>query len=258
MYHCMFKPYMKPNDVPLYVHKNSNHPPSITKNIPEAINKRLSALSSDDQTFSTISPIYQEALKKSGYDYKLRYKPTEQYKKRNCRSRKREIVWFNPPYSTAVKTNVGAKFLQLVDKHFPKTNPLSKIINRQKTKLSSKTTPNMKKIISSHNVKITRKSEAPPVERTCNCRNKENCPLEGKCLVDNLIYQATLTPFPSPTPNPTLSPTPPGTLTPTQPQTLNYIGLASTTFKVRLGNHKKSLNHKKYSIETTLSKKYGN
>ena len=73
-----FKPYIKPNHVPLYVHKNSNHPPSITKNIPEAINRRLSALSSDDQTFSNISPIYQEALKKSGYDYKLRYKPTEQ------------------------------------------------------------------------------------------------------------------------------------------------------------------------------------
>ena len=115
-----FKPYIKPNDVSLYGHKNSNHPQSITKNIPEAINKRLSALSSDDQTFSTISPIYQEALKKSGYDYKLRYKPTEQYKKRNCRSRKREIVWFNPPYSTAVKTNVGAKF---VGQTFSKNKP---------------------------------------------------------------------------------------------------------------------------------------
>ena len=131
-----FKPYIKPNDVPLYVHKNSNHPPSITKNIPEAIDKRITALSSDEQTFSSVSQIYQEALIKSGYDYKLTFKPTKQSKKRNSRSRKREIVWFNPPYSTSVKTNVGAKFLQLVDKHFPKTNPLNKIINRQKTKLS--------------------------------------------------------------------------------------------------------------------------
>ena len=35
-----FKPFMKKNDVPLYVHKKSNHPPSITKNIPESVNKR--------------------------------------------------------------------------------------------------------------------------------------------------------------------------------------------------------------------------
>ena len=43
-----FKPYIKENDVPLYVHKHSNHPPSITKNIPDSVNRRLSALSSDE------------------------------------------------------------------------------------------------------------------------------------------------------------------------------------------------------------------
>ena len=30
----LYKPYNKPNDTPLYVHKNSNHPPSILKNPP--------------------------------------------------------------------------------------------------------------------------------------------------------------------------------------------------------------------------------
>ena len=51
-----FKPYIKPNDVPLYVHKNSNHTPSITKNIPEAINKRLTALSSNEKKRSETFP----------------------------------------------------------------------------------------------------------------------------------------------------------------------------------------------------------
>ena len=37
-----YKPYMKPNNRPLYVNKKSNHPPAIIKNIPEGINKRLS------------------------------------------------------------------------------------------------------------------------------------------------------------------------------------------------------------------------
>ena len=37
----IYKPYVKPNNVPLYVNKNSNHPPSIIKNIPLSINRRL-------------------------------------------------------------------------------------------------------------------------------------------------------------------------------------------------------------------------
>ena len=38
-----FKLYIKPNDTPIYVNRDSNHPPSVTKNIPVAINRRLSA-----------------------------------------------------------------------------------------------------------------------------------------------------------------------------------------------------------------------
>ena len=39
-----FKPYSKPNNPLLYVNQNSNHPPSILKNIPASVNKRLSEL----------------------------------------------------------------------------------------------------------------------------------------------------------------------------------------------------------------------
>ena len=38
----VFKPYIKPGDKPIYVHSKSNHPPSIIKNIPLAINNRIS------------------------------------------------------------------------------------------------------------------------------------------------------------------------------------------------------------------------
>ena len=41
-----YRPYNKPNNTPLYVHRLSNHPPSILKNIPEGVNQRLSSLSS--------------------------------------------------------------------------------------------------------------------------------------------------------------------------------------------------------------------
>ena len=43
------KPYMKPNNTPLYVHKQSNHPPNIFKNITESFNRRLSNISSNEK-----------------------------------------------------------------------------------------------------------------------------------------------------------------------------------------------------------------
>ena len=44
-------PYKKPNDNPMYINVNSNHPPSIIKHIPESINTRLSNLSSNEEVF---------------------------------------------------------------------------------------------------------------------------------------------------------------------------------------------------------------
>ena len=35
------KPYRKPNDDPLYINRRSNHPPSITRQLPTTINKRV-------------------------------------------------------------------------------------------------------------------------------------------------------------------------------------------------------------------------
>ena len=42
-----------------------------------------------------------------------------------------------------VKTNVGAKFLALISKCFPKDGPLGKAFNRSNLKLSYSTCPNM-------------------------------------------------------------------------------------------------------------------
>ena len=39
---AIFKPYKTPNSNLTYIHKQSNHPPSIIKNLPKSINKRLS------------------------------------------------------------------------------------------------------------------------------------------------------------------------------------------------------------------------
>ena len=68
-----FKPFMKPNNKILYVHRQSNHPQALLKNIPENINKRLPCISSTQQVFNETIPPYQKALDESGYNFKLAY-----------------------------------------------------------------------------------------------------------------------------------------------------------------------------------------
>ena len=41
-----FKPYRKPNNDPIYEHKDSNHPPQLLKELPKTIGKRISTISS--------------------------------------------------------------------------------------------------------------------------------------------------------------------------------------------------------------------
>lgn len=66
-----YQPYTKPNTTLQYVHRESNHPPITTKNIPAGINKRLSSLSSDKASFDKAVPPYQKALDEGGYQYTL-------------------------------------------------------------------------------------------------------------------------------------------------------------------------------------------
>ena len=120
---------MKPGNTPQYVHCDSNHPPSILRSVPEAISKRLSNISSDKSAFDSAIPPYQEALRRSGYNYKLQYNPQPTKPKR---SRTRNVIWLNPPYNCTVSTNIGYKFLQAIDECFPSHHPLHKIFNMQK------------------------------------------------------------------------------------------------------------------------------
>ena len=130
---------MKPGNTLQYVHRQRNHPPAVLKAIPDAINNRLSNISSDEQAFDSACPPYQDALHKSGYNYKLKFNPQHAKTKRS-----RNIIWFNPPYNSNVKTNIGHKFLQAIDDCFPKNNPLHKIFNRNTLKLSYSCMPNIR------------------------------------------------------------------------------------------------------------------
>ena len=124
--------------------------------------------------------------------FKLNFKPPEERKKR---TRNRNVVWFNPPYSRNVATNIGRKFLRIIDESFPPTHALRKIFNRNTVKLSYSCMPNMKNIISAHNKHILNSVPQPTDTRSkeCNYRHKEKCPLDGNCQASGIVYQATVT-----------------------------------------------------------------
>ena len=113
---------MKPNNRILYIHQESNHPLALLKNIPENINKRLTSISSSKKVFNDAIPPYQKALDESGYNHKHTYNPQPT---RN-RNRKRKVIWYNPPWNANVKTNLGRKFINIINRCFPNEHPLQR------------------------------------------------------------------------------------------------------------------------------------
>ena len=228
-----YKPFRKDSKPPVYINQKSNHPPTIKKELPRMIEERVSKLSCSEDVFNKEVKVYQEALKSAGFTENIFYnKPDTSHKK--TRQRVRKVTWFNPPYSETVKTNVAARFLSLINKHF-KENGLGKYFNRSTIKVSYSCLPNLDTIIACHNKKVLkRKIEEKTRRQECNCRaGKSYCPLGGKCLKNDIIYEAKVE---------------------SKSTVARYIGQASTTFKERYRNHLLSFNNKTYEHNTMLSK----
>ena len=191
------KPFRKPGDKPMYVNSWSNHPPRVLKNIPVSINKRLCEISSSEEVFLEAIPPYQAELEKCGYTHKLAWIEPGDIERKKCRSRSKKVIWFNPPHSINVQTNVGKEFLALLDKHYPKGHQLNKILNRNTVKISYRCLPNMGRRIAMHNSKTLKSStnQAPRKEATCNCQisKRADCPMPGACNQDGAIYKAKVT-----------------------------------------------------------------
>ena len=213
----------------MYINVHSNHPNSIIKQLPGMISNRVSKLSSSQKIFFEESQVYQSALHTAGYKDTLQFIPKTSQKK--TKSRKRNILWFNPPYSQNVQTNIGAKFLGLIDKHF-KNNPLGKYFNRKNVKVSYSCLPNVENIIAAHNKRLLN-DEKKTNGINCNCRETKNCPLNKNCCQNSVVYKAQLQ---------------------TKHGTSTYIGQAGQSFKERYNNHTKSFKNMLYENDTTLSK----
>ena len=77
--------------------------------------------------------------------------------------------------------------LQLFDKHFGRIHKYHKIYSRNNVKISYSCMDNITNIISSQNKTITNSCNGTN-GKTCNCRNKNNRPLDNKCLTDRIVY----------------------------------------------------------------------
>ena len=189
----IFKPYMKPNNHVMYVHADSNHPPAVKKNLPQNINNRLSRISANEEVFNEAAPTYQQALAASGYNHQLKFQPNIRSINRNKRNRNRKVIWFNPPWSSNVKSNVGALFLRILSECFPKGHVLNKAFNRNNVKVSYRTVDNVQKIVSRHNLRIINSQQPTPPPTTCRCHYPKSplCPI--LCQAKNLVYRCRVT-----------------------------------------------------------------
>ena len=91
-------------------------------------------------------------------------------------------------------------------------------------------------MINNHNMKILNKTTE--IEESCNCTNKNNCLVDGKCLTPNIIHEAQITW------NKLI-----------YKQNI-YIGTAETDFKYRFSNQIKYFNLEHYENDTELPKEY--
>ena len=61
------------------------------------------------------------------------------------------MILYIPPYSKNVGTNIAGDFLQVIVKHFPRSNKLHKLFNRHTVRVSYSYMDNMKNFIRKHN-----------------------------------------------------------------------------------------------------------
>ena len=92
--------------------------------------------------------------------------------------------------------------------------------------------PNLASKFTSHNKSALEKT-TQSTEKLCNCRTQSKCPLNGKCLTTNVLYQATVE---------------------SDRNTDTYVGLTADTFKTRYNNHTASFRTETKRNATELSK----
>ena len=152
----------------LHVNTSSNYPPQIIRHLPTSTANILSKNLSNIEILNSVKVEYEISLENNGYHViKLSY--TKRRRNKSKYNRGQKIIWFNPPYSQNVITNVAKRFMNLLDHHFSKSSKLHKMFNRNTVKVSYSCRENI----------------------SCNFRTTSTCPLNGQCQSQEIIYKCT-------------------------------------------------------------------
>ena len=159
--------YLDENNSLQYIRKQPSHPSLIIKQIPSMISKRFSDITSDE--ILKFSPTI----------------PTRNHRRRN-------IICFNLPFSSDVKTNVRQLFLTPLQKHFLRHHKYYKLFNKNKVKISCSCMLNMESVTQNQKANLLSNHTTPVRERSCSSRQKSECPLNNECLSESLVYIAVV------------------------------------------------------------------
>ena len=99
-------------------------------------------------------------------------------------------------------------------------------------KISNSSMKNMKNLIKQHNGRVLKNQEHSG-KKSCNCRVKDNCPLDRKYLHECIVYQANVV---------------------TNNECKEYFGTAEGEFELRYNNHTMSFRHNRRVNNRELSK----
>ena len=95
--------------------------------------------------------------------------------------------------------------------------------------------PNVKSIINKQNTSRLNNSDNKVDAKQCNCRSDKNCPLNGKCCRNSVVYEASLKTG--------------------ETDKFYYYGSSKTSFKLRYNNnHNQSFKDNRKINSTELSK----
>ena len=125
-------------------------------------------------------------------------------------------------------------FFKLIAKHFPRSHRLPKILNTNTIKLSYSATTNMEILIKQYNKIVLHKNKNLNTG-LCNFRNKESCPLNGKCLEACIGYKEKVS---------------------TDGKCVIYYRTTDNDFKSRCNNHTTFFWHKSHTNNTELLQQF--
>ena len=137
----------------------------------------------------------------------------------------------------------------MINKHFKHNSILHKLSNRKTLKISYSFMRNIFQIINNHNKEIikefhdrTNNSNNNNINNSkqneCSCKTRNNCPMNGLCNLDIIVYQGIIYPKENVTDRKT------------------YTGISSTKWKYRYANQIFSFSHEHLKIQTALSEHF--